>query len=132
MRDFTKKVKRLVWPTDYYPLLVFQAGNDEVATRNPRAIKRDFRALGRLLKGSGSQVVFASVLPIGGIEADKQTRHINTWLRDWCNRQNFGFFDHGKIYTTPGLLAPDGMCLSQRGVRIFAQELAGLLDRALN
>uniref|UniRef100_A0A8B9DT06 Uncharacterized protein n=1 Tax=Anser cygnoides TaxID=8845 RepID=A0A8B9DT06_ANSCY len=94
VRDFAKKVKRLVQPTDYYPLLVFQAGNDEVATRSPRAIKRDFRALGRLLKRSGAQVVFASVLPIGGIDTDKQTHHINTWLRDWCNQQNFRFFDH--------------------------------------
>ena len=46
VRDFAKKVKRLVWPTDYYPLLVFQAGDDEVAMRSLRAIKRDFRALG--------------------------------------------------------------------------------------
>lgn len=94
--------------------------------------KRGFRALGRLLKGSGAQVVFASVLPIGGIEAERCAVHINSWLRDWCDRQNFGFFDHGKVYATPGLMAPDGMGLSRRGVRIFGQELAGLIDRALN
>ncbi|XP_066848127.1 uncharacterized protein [Anser cygnoides] len=115
VRDLAKKVKCLVQPTGYYPLLVFQAGNDEVTMRSPRAIKRDFRALGRLLKGSGAQVVFASVLPIGGIAADKRSHHINMWLRDWCDRQNFRFFDHGKVYVTPGLLSPDGMRLSQRG-----------------
>ena len=132
VRDFAKEVKRLVQPTDYYPLLVFQAGSDEVATRSPKAIKRDFRDLGRLLRGSGAQVVFASVLPIGGIEAERRAVHINSWLRDWCDRQNFGFFDHGKVYATPGLMAPDGTRLSRRGVRIFGQELAGLIDRALN
>ena len=68
----------------------------------------------------------------GGIDADKQTCHINTWLWNWFNQQNFGFVDHGKVYATPGLLAPDGMCLSQRGKRIFAHELAGLIDKALN
>ena len=45
VRDFAKKVKRLVRPTDYYPLLVFQAGSDEVATRSPKAIKGDFKDL---------------------------------------------------------------------------------------
>ena len=43
VRDIAKKVTRLVQPTDYYPLLIFQAGNDEVARRSPGAIKRDFR-----------------------------------------------------------------------------------------
>ena len=46
VRDIARKVTYLVWPTDYYPLLFFQAGNDEVARRSLRAIKRDFRALG--------------------------------------------------------------------------------------
>ena len=32
----------------------------------------------------------------------------------------------------PGLLASDGIHLSQKGKRVFAQELAGLIDRALN
>ena len=41
-------------------------------------------------------------------------------------------FDHRKVYVTPVPLAPDGMRLSRRGVRILAQELPGLIDRALN
>lgn len=43
VRDFAKKVTHLVWPTDYYPVLVFKACNDKVAMRSPRAIKRGFR-----------------------------------------------------------------------------------------
>jgi len=44
---------------------------------------------------------------------------------------NFGFFDHG-VYSVPGLMAVDGVHLGQRGKRILAQELSGLIDRALN
>lgn len=34
------------------------------------------------------------------------------------------FFDHGMICSIPGLLSPEGICLSQRGKRTLAQELA--------
>ena len=44
----------------------------------------------------------------------------------------FVFFDNGMAYTAPGLLALDGIHPSQRGKRVFAQELVGLIDRALN
>lgn len=44
----------------------------------------------------------------------------------------WGFFNRGVIYTMPGLLTADGMHLSQRGKRVFAQELEGLTDRTLN
>jgi len=42
------------------------------------------------------------------------------------------FFDHWLACMTPGLLMTDGVHLSQRGERIFVQELAGLIERALN
>jgi len=42
------------------------------------------------------------------------------------------FFDSGVAYMAPGLLASNVSHLSQRGKRIFAQELAGLIGRALN
>ncbi|KAK4827179.1 hypothetical protein QYF61_015141 [Mycteria americana] len=49
VKDVTRIFPSLVRPSDYYPLLLFHVGGDEAATRSPRAIKRDFRALGRLL-----------------------------------------------------------------------------------
>jgi len=58
VRDVAKKLPVLVRPSDYYPLLVVQVDRDEIAERTPKAIKRDFRALGRLVEGSGVQVVF--------------------------------------------------------------------------
>ncbi|GAB0199664.1 cAMP-dependent protein kinase inhibitor alpha [Grus japonensis] len=63
---------------------------------------------------------------------NRRTRSINAWLHGWCQCHNFGFFDNGAAYTAPGLMNPDGIHLSQRGKTIFAQELAGLIDRALN
>jgi len=109
-------------------------GADEVAVSSPRVIKKEFKALGRLVKESGAQVIFSSLPPVVGrdVERHRQTKSINTWLRDWCHRHNFGFFDHGTTYTAPSLLESNGNQLSQRGKRIFAQELAGLIDRALN
>jgi len=42
-----------------------------------------------------------------------------------------GFFDHGTVYSAPGLMAADGAHLPQRGKGILAQELAGLVEGAL-
>ena len=90
-------------PSDYYPVLVMQVDGDEIAERSPKAIKRDFRALGRLVEGSGAQVVFSSIPSVAGnsTERDRNTHLVNRWLRDWCHRSNFGFFDHGEVYTEP-------------------------------
>ncbi|KAK4832349.1 hypothetical protein QYF61_021878 [Mycteria americana] len=49
VKDVTRVLPSLVRPLDYYPLLLFPVGGDEAATRSPRVIKRDFRALGQLL-----------------------------------------------------------------------------------
>ena len=109
-------------------------GGDETTACSPRVIKRDFKALGQLIRESGVQVIFSSILPVAGsnIGRNRWTQSINTWLRGWCHLQNFGFFDNRMAYTAPGLLALDGIHLSQRGKRVFAHELAGLIDRALN
>jgi len=101
--------------------------------RSLKAIKRDFRGLGRLVDGAGVQVVFSSVPTLTGRGTERTTKAhlLNTWLRGWCLRRNLGFFDHGAVYSAPGLVAVDGS-LSFRGKRILGQELAGLIERALN
>ena len=134
VRDVAQKLPGLVRPSDYYPLLVMRVGGDEIAERSPKAIKRDSRALGRLVEGSGAQVVFSSVPSVTGnsTERGRNAHLVNRWLRDWCQRSNFGFFGHGEVYTAPGLLAAGASQLSQRGKRILGHELAGLIERALN
>ncbi|GAB0209002.1 hypothetical protein GRJ2_003365900 [Grus japonensis] len=134
VKDIARKLPSLVRPSDYYPLLLLHVGGDEAETCTTKAIKRDFRLLGQSLKDSGAQVIFSSLLPVEGSNGgrNRRTQSINAWLCDWCQHHNFGFFDNGAAYTAPGLMNPDGIHLSQRGKRIFAQELGGLIDRALN
>ena len=111
-----------------------QVGGNEIAERSSKAIKRDFRALGRLVEGSGAQVVFSSIPSVAGnsTERGRKTHLVNRWLRDWCCWRNFYCSDRGEVYTAPGLLVRDGVRLSQRGKRILAHELVGLIERVLN
>jgi len=94
-----------------------QVGGDEIVERSPKAIKRDFRALGRLVEGLGAQVVFSSIPSVAGnnTERGRKTHLVNRRLRDWCHRSNFGFFDHGEVYTALDLLATGASQLSQTG-----------------
>jgi len=80
VRDITRKLPSLVQSVDYYPLLFFHVDEDEVAVRSPRVIKRDFRALGWLVRESGAQVIFSSLLPFVGsdVARNRQTQSINT------------------------------------------------------
>ena len=82
VRDVARNISCLIKPSNYYPLLVFHIGNEEVGRRSSRAIKRDFRALGRLLKGLGVQFVFSSVLSVGDWDQHKRKRvdTLNDWL----------------------------------------------------
>ncbi|GAB0178621.1 hypothetical protein GRJ2_000327400 [Grus japonensis] len=134
VKDIARKLPSLVQPSDCYPLLLLHVGGDEAETCTTEVIKRDIRLLGQSLKDSGVQVIFSSLLPVEGsnLGRNRQTQSINAWLCDWCQRHNFGFFDNGEVYTAPGLMNPDGIHLSQMGKRIFAPELAGLINRALN
>ena len=94
-----------------------QVGSEEVMERSPKAIKKDFRALGRLVEESGAQVVFPSIPSVAGKDTERvrKTHLIIRWLRDWCRQWNFGFFDCGEVYMALGLLGTDGVQLSQRG-----------------
>ncbi|GAB0204309.1 mitochondrial enolase superfamily member 1 [Grus japonensis] len=118
VKDIARKLPSLVQPSDYYPLLLLHVGGDEAETRTMKAIKRDFRLLGQSLKDLGAQVIFSSLLPVKGSNGgwNRRTQSINAWLRGWCQRHNFGFFDNGAAYMAPGLMNPDGIHLSQRGI----------------
>jgi len=107
VRDVAKNITVLDKPSDYYPLLVFCIGNKEVGKRSPWAIKRDFRALGRLLKGLGVQVVFSSVLSVGDWDLRKRRRvdMLNEWLCKWCRTQGFGYYGLGRNLEKGRMLA---------------------------
>ena len=50
------KQKDYQQPSDYYSLLIFHVGTNNVKSRSQRSIKRDFRALRRWLKDSGREI----------------------------------------------------------------------------
>ena len=79
------------------------------------------------------QAVFSSIPTVAGrgTERTRKAHLLNTWLWGLGQRRNLGFFNHGALYSAPGLMAADGS-LSFRGKRILGQELAGLIERALN
>jgi len=134
-RDISRKLPGLIRPSDYYPLLIVQAGSDEVTEKSLRTIKKDFRGPGRVVDGTGTQVAFSSIPSVAGKDTERIQKHhlIKKWLRGRCKQGNFGFFfDHGAIYLAPGMMAADGSSLSPRGERILAEELAGLIERSLN
>ena len=134
VRNISRKLPGLIHPSDYYPLLIVQAGSDEIAGRSLMVIKNDFSGLGRIVDNAGIQVVIAGIPTVAGKDnaITRKTHRVNTWLRGWCKRKNLGFFDHGTVYSAPGLRSADGYHLSQRGKQILAQELAGLVERSLN
>lgn len=79
-------------------------------------------------------MVVSSLLPVRGRGPGRRRRieQVNAWLRSWCHTRGFGFCDHGCTFEKPGLLGADGIRLTKRGKRVFANKLAGLTRRALN
>jgi len=65
-------------------------------------------------------------------ERGKKAHLMNRWLGDWGHLSNFGFFDHGEVYTALGLLVTDRVQLSQRGKQDSWPRAGGLIERALN
>jgi len=134
VHDVTERVPHLVKSTDYYPLLLFHVGINDTASRNVGRIKEDFKALGVKAKSFGSQVIFSSILPVGGrgSAGNRRIMDINSWLCGWCRREGFGIYDNGTYFNDYNLLERDGTHLSRRGKRIFCNRPASLLWRALN
>ena len=65
-------------------------------------------------------------------ERSRKIHLMNTWQGGWCKCKNFGFFGpYGVVYLAPGLRSADGSHLSEREQWILAQELVGLVERAL-
>ena len=82
VRDVARNISCLIKPSNYYPLLVFHIGNEEVGRSGPLAIKRDFRAPGRLLNGLGAQAVFSSVLSVGDWDPHNR-RKVDILMNKW-------------------------------------------------
>ena len=86
------------------------------------------------MKNVGAQVIFSSILPVQG-KGSARNRHIiyiNSWLRGWCHREGFGFYDNWVFFNDDNMLGRDGVHLPKKGNRIFSSRLANLVRQALN
>lgn len=50
-----KRLLRLVWPSDYYALLLFHVGTNKTARGDLEQVKHECRALGVRVKAVGGQ-----------------------------------------------------------------------------
>jgi len=134
VRDVAERVLQLLKSTDCYPLLLSHIGTNNTANRNPGRIKEDFKALRVKAKSFGAQVTFSSILSAGGRGSARNRciMSINSWLRGWCCREGFGFYDSGTFFNDYNLLERDEIHLSRKGKGIFGNRLANLVWRALN
>lgn len=87
VRDTKRKLRFLAnQPSGYFLLLVFFWGgvsSDGVLAGSLRKLKRDFRALGQLIKGVGAQTVFSSILLFAG---NGEGRDRKCQLGGWAQR----------------------------------------------
>jgi len=72
--------------TDYYLLLLFHVGTNDTDTASQKVvrIKETSKALGVKAKSFDAQVVFTSILPIGGRGStrNRQIMGIDSWPRE--------------------------------------------------
>ena len=134
IRDVAERLPGLVSPTDYYPLIVVHVGASDMASSSLKNIKKDYRALGEVVRGSGAQVVFSSILQDKGEDLKNARRiwQMNKWLEQRCHSQRFGYLDHGTQFGRPGVLEAGGAGLTTKGKSCFGRRLARLVKAALN
>lgn len=80
VRDVKRMFLTLVQLSEYYPLLIFQVGSDEVSTKIAGTIEKDFRTFRQLVKGSGTELVFSFSLPVTG-DDERRNRKMKKILR---------------------------------------------------
>jgi len=103
------------------------------SNNNMGRIKQDNKALAVQVKNTGAQVIFSSVLPVGG-KRKARNRHMmhNFWLSGWCWREDIGFYDSRTFCEDYNLLGRVEIHLFRRGGSIFGSKLANLVRWALN
>lgn len=116
IHDVTKRLPILIKACNYHPFLLLHVGT-KVATRKLLNIKRDFISIGKMLKGSGVQVVFSSILPVGYWDPKmrQHTNQVNYCLHSWGHAQGFGLYGLWCFSEIPGMLMPDGAHLMKWG-----------------
>ncbi len=123
-----------------HPLaVVILAGSGDIgAGLPPSAIADNLVMMGDVAKAHSLQPIFASVLPARGEAAKVRTpdaiRKVNTWLRDYCIRENFIYLDYySAMADGSGMmkadLSDDGVNPNQRGYKVMAPLVGDAIQR---
>lgn len=59
------------------------------------------------------------------IERSRRNHLIAKSLKGWCDRRNFGSYDHGAVYSVPSLLVADATHLDKK--KLWPRICLGLL-----
>ncbi len=119
--------------------VVVLAGSEDVARGiAPSATADNLVMMGDVAKAHGVQPMFASLLPVGGDAAKIRTpeaiKKVNTWIRDYCIRENFIYIDYfSAMADDKGMMKPefsdDGVNPNARGYRIMSPIVLDAVER---
>jgi len=114
-------------------VLFFHIATNDTASQNLGRIKENFKVLGVKAKCFCAQVIFSSILPVGGRGSARNRciKSINSWLHGWSRYKGLGFSDRGTFFNDYNQLERDEIHLSRKGKGIFGNRLANLVWRAL-
>ena len=109
-------------------------GASDIDSSSLENIKKDYRALGEVVRGSGAQIVSSSILQDKGEDLKKARWiwQVNKWLEQWCHSQGFRYLEHRTQFGKPGVLGAGGAGLTTKGKCGFGRRLARLVKKALN
>lgn len=119
-------------------VVVLAGSNDIAAGMSASATADNLVMIGDVAKAHSIQPIFASLLPAGGEAAKVRTpdaiRKMNTWIRDYCIRENFIYLDY---YTAmaddKGMmkadLSDDGVNPNSRGYRVMSPLVLDAVER---
>lgn len=116
---------------DFYPLLLFHVGMNDITSQNLGRIKEDYKALEMQLK-NGAQITFSFILPVRGKDAARKRciMEINIWLRECCH-EYFDFDDKGAFFDDYSLLGRNGINPPRRDKGIFSSRQSCFVRWAL-
>ena len=119
--------------------VIVLAGSSDIAAGMPASAIADILVMiGDVAKAHGVQPVFASLLPASGEAAKTRTpqaiQKVNSWLRDYCIRENFIFIDYyTAMADSKGMMKPelsdDGVNPNARGYRVMSPLVLDAIDR---
>ena len=119
-------------------VIVLAGSGDIAAGMSPSAIADNLVMMGDVAKAHSVQPIFASLLPASGeaakTRAPEAIQKVNSWIRDYCTRENFIFIDYyTAMADSNGMMKPelsdDGVNPNARGYRVMSPLVLDGIDR---